>query len=143
MAWLPDILWKETALTLRSLRKEPVFAATSIVLLALGIGLTSAVFTLLWQAIYLQLPVPEPDQIFTLSTNVTHTGRSDSDAMAQTFSVPTYRYLAEHLKNPIGTVARHGEMVNMATPSGSRHLLADFVTGNFFEVLGVKPAIGR
>jgi predicted permease len=98
---------------------------------------------LFWQAIYAQLPVPAPEQIFTFSTNVTHVGRSDSDAMAQTFSVPTYRYLAAHLQLPKGTIARHGEMVNLQTPSGVQHSLADFVSGNFFEVLGVKSVIGR
>lgn len=137
------IFWKETVRTLRILRKDRAFTALAVLLLALGIGPASAVFALLWQAIYAQLPVPAPEQIFTFSSNVTHYGRSDSDAMAQTFSVPTYRYLAGHLKLPKGTVARHGELVNIETPAGPEHVLADFVTGNFFEVLGVKAAIGR
>lgn len=136
-----DVLWKEATLTLRSLRKERTFALLSILLLALGIGLASAVFSLLWQAIYAQLPVPDAAQIFTFKTNVTHNGRSDSDADALTFSAPTYRYLAGHLRP--GMIARHGEMVNIETPDGSRHLLTDFVSGNFFDVLGVKAAIGR
>ena len=138
-----DVLWKEARLTLRGLRRELAFTLFSIVLLALGIGLASAVFTLLWQAIYAQLPVPDAARIFTFRTNVTHNGRSDSDAMnAETFSVPTYRYLADHLEG-IGTVARHGEYVNVQIAAESRHLAADFVSGNFFQVLGVKAAIGR
>jgi putative ABC transport system permease protein len=139
----PDVLWKEAALTLRSLRRELMFTVLSVVLLALGIGFASAVFTLLWQAVYAQLPVPEAEQIFTFYTNVTHMGRSDSDASAQTFSVPMYRYLSEHLSAANGMIGRHGETVNMETPNGSQHLLAEFVTGNFFDVLGVKASIGR
>ncbi len=138
-----DVLAKELALTLRTLRKERAFTVLSVLLLALGIGFASAVFTLLWQAVYAQLPVPDPEQIFTFKTNVTHNGRSDSDAMAQTFSLPMYRYLAQHLSSGTGTIARHGEMVNIETPKNPRHLLADFVTGNFFNVLQVRAVIGR
>jgi hypothetical protein len=137
------ILWKDAALTGRTLRKERSFTILSVALLAVGIGLASAVFTLLWQAIYAQLPVPEPDRIFSFSSNVTHNGRSDSDAMAPTISVSAYRYLAEHFKIASGTVARHGEMVNLETPGGSRHLLVDFISGNFFDVLKVRTVIGR
>jgi len=143
MAGYPSVLFKESVFTIRTLHKEKMFAALSILLLALGVGLASAVFTLLWQAMYAQLPVPEPQQVFTFSTNVTHNGRSDSDAMAQTFSVPTFRYLAQHFGVGKGVIARHGQLVNIETPAGPQHLLADFVSGNFFGVLGVKAAIGH
>lgn len=143
MSWHPSVWSREMVFTLRSLGKERAFTALSVLLLAMGIGVASAVFTLLWQAIYAQLPVPAPHQVFTFSTNVTHNGRSDSDAMAETFSVPTYRYLETHFKASEGVVARHGELVNVECPAGPQHLLADFVTGNFFKVLGVKAALGR
>lgn len=138
-----EILWKDSFLTSRSLGKERAFSLLSIALLALGLGVASAVFTLLWQAIYARLPVPDPAQVFTFSTNVTHMGRSESDAQAMTFSAPMYRYLATHMKIATGIVARHGERLNIDTAEGARHLLADFVTGNFFQVLGIKPAMGR
>lgn len=138
-----DIVLKETLITLRSLRRERAFAGISVLLLALGIGLTSAVFTLLWQVMYAQLPVPDPSNVYTLNTNVNHMGRSDSDADASVFSAPTYRYLSAHFTAGTGTIARHGEMVNIETPEGPRHLLSDFVSGNFFDVLGVKPLLGR
>ncbi len=138
----PDVLWREAVVTLRGLRKERTFALLSVTLLALGIGFTSAVFTLLWQALYARLPVHDPQQIYSFTSNVTHNGRSDSDAMAETFSVPSYRNLATHWKTAEGVVARHGEMVNLETPVGSRHLLAEFVSGNYFSVLGVRAALG-
>jgi putative ABC transport system permease protein len=143
MPWHPGVFLKETAITLRSLRKERSFAALTVILLAFGIGLASAVFMLLWQAIYAQLPIPQPTQVFTFSSNVIHNGRSDSDAMAQTFSVPTYRYLADHFNASAGVIARHGELVNVEITGGPQHVLADFVSGNFFEVLGVRPMLGR
>ncbi len=137
-----DVLSKEAALSVRSLSRERAFTALCIILLALGIGFTSAVFTLLWQAVYAQLPIPDPTHIFAFHSNVTHVGRSQSDAMAETVSLPTYRYLASHLK--VGSiVARHGELLNMETPGGPQHLLADFVSDNFFDILGIKAIIGR
>ncbi len=136
-----DIVLKEAVEALRSLRRDRAFTLLSVLLLAIGIGLVSAVFTLLWQAIYAQLPVHDPSQIFAFQTNVTHNGRSDSDAGVLALSVPTCRYLARHMQ--AGIIARHGEMVNIEAAGGSRHLLADFVSGNYFDVLGVKALIGR
>jgi predicted permease len=138
-----DVLLKEALITLRSLRRERAFAGTSILLLALGIGLTSAVFTLLWQVVYAQLPVPDAAHIYTLTTDLEHMGREDSDAGTSSFSAPTYRYLSTHFTTSSGVIARHGEMVNIETPEGPRHLLSDFVSGNFFDVLGLKPVLGR
>lgn len=139
-----DVLLGEAITTLRGLRRERGFTAVSILLLALGIGLTSAVFTLLWQVVYAQLPVPGAADIYTLATNVNHMGRSESDAGAtSSFSAPTYRYLSTHFTTASGTVARHGEMLNIETPEGPRHLLGGFVSGNFFDVLGLKPVLGR
>jgi predicted permease len=97
----------------------------------------------LWQAVYAQLAVPDPQQIFTFESNVTHKGRSDSDASAETFSLPTYRFLAANWSLGAGLIARHGEMVNVNASTGPRHLLADFVSGNFFSVLETRPVLGR
>jgi|GEM_PF-2967905 len=137
-----DILLKEAAVTLRGLRREPGFTLVAILLLALGIGLTSAVFTLLWQVVYERLPVPEPSRLFVLDTNVTHMGREDSDSQAAVFSAPLYRYLTRHFPGA-EMAARHGELVNIETPEGPRHLRAELVSGNFFVTVGVKPVVGR
>jgi len=132
---------KEVGVTLRGLRREPAFAALSILLVAIGIGLTSAVFTLLWQVVYEQLPVPQPSRVFVLDTNVTHVGRSESDAIAAVFSAPMYRYLNQHFAG--GAAARHSQLVNMETPQGPNHLRAELVSGNLFDTLRVKPILGR
>ncbi|MGA8593125.1 MAG: ADOP family duplicated permease [Bryobacteraceae bacterium] len=140
------ILAKEAIIVLRGLYRERSYTIVSILLLAIGIGLTSAVFTLLWQAVYASLPVPDPAHLYALSTNVTHNGRAESDVPvgpAAVFSLPTYRYLASNFTAASGITARHGELVNIETPQGPQHLRADFVAGNFFAVVGLKPIIGR
>jgi hypothetical protein len=124
MRQLAGIISRETLIVMRGFRREPGYAAISILLLAVGIGFTSAVFTLLWQAVYASLPVPDPSRLYTLSTNVTHNGRSESDAPggpADVFSLPTYRYLTANFSSSSGIVARHGELVNIETPQGPHH----------------------
>jgi putative ABC transport system permease protein len=139
------VLVKEAATVLRSMRRERIYTIVSILLLAIGIGLTSAVFNLLWQAVYASLPVPDPTSLYTLSTNVTHYGRAESDVRggpADVFSFPTYRYLASNFTTSSRLTARHGERVNVETPQGPQHLLADFVAGNFFSAIGLQTVIG-
>ncbi|HEX7359725.1 MAG TPA: ADOP family duplicated permease [Bryobacteraceae bacterium] len=123
-----DVLLRELAVTLRGLRRDRTFTLVSVALLALGIGLTSAVVSLLWRIAYAQLPIPDPSHLYTLNTRV---------------GTPTYRYLAAHLGAGPKLIARHDERVNIETAEGSRHLDADFVSGNYFGALGVRPVLGR
>jgi hypothetical protein len=88
-----DVLLRELTVTLRGLRRDRTFTLISVALLALGIGLTSAVVSLLWRIAYAQLPIPDPSHLYTLSTSMTHAGRSESDVRlgpASVFSAPTY-----------------------------------------------------
>lgn len=137
------IVAKEAVITIRGLRRDPGFFFVSVALIALGTGLTSAVFTLLLQVTYAQLPVPDPSHLFALHTTVQHMGRSDSDASETVVSAPLYRYLASRYRSASGIVARHGQLVNVQTPSGGEHLRAELVSGNFFQVIGLKPVLGR
>jgi putative ABC transport system permease protein len=137
------ILSKEVAVMVRGLRRDPGFFFVSVVLIALGTGLTSAVFTLLWQVVYAQLPVPDPSRLFALHTTVAHMGRSDSDAHETVVSAPLYRYLTHYYQSASGVVARHGQLVNVQTSNGGEHLRAELVSGNFFRVIGLKPVLGR
>ncbi|MBV9034514.1 MAG: ABC transporter permease [Acidobacteriaceae bacterium] len=130
-------------MTIRGLRQDKGFSLVSIVLLTLGIGITSAIFTLLWQVTYAQLPVPDPSRLFTLHTTVAHMGRSDSDTQETVVSAPAFHYLANHLHSVSGVVARHGQLLNVETSTGSQHLRAELVSGNFFGVIGLKPVLGR
>jgi putative ABC transport system permease protein len=141
-----EVLLKEAAISLRALRRDRTFTSISAALLALSMGMTSAVVSLIWQVTYAQLPVPDPAHIYTLSTSVTHMGRFENDVPegpASLFSTPSFRYLAERFHSGSGMIARHGERVNIETAQGASHLGADFVSGNFFDVLGVRPIFGR
>jgi predicted permease len=130
---------------IRILRKSPVFTAVAVITLALGIGANSAIFTLLDQVLIRSLPVSHPEQLVRLrytGESPGHTnnyGGDDKDF----FSYPMYRDLRD--KNGIfsGLIANDEQSVGVEWKNRSELAGAELVSGNYFEVLGLQPAIGR
>jgi len=130
---------------IRQFRKTPVFSGVAIVTLALGIGANTAIFTLLDQAIIRSLPVSHPEQLVRLRNTVEdpgHTndyGGDDKDF----FSYPMYRDLRD--KNSVfsGLIANDEQTVGVEWNNRSELVDAELVSGNYFEVLGLQPAMGR
>ncbi len=130
---------------LRQLRKSPAFAIVAIVTLALGIGANTAIFTLLDQALLRQLPVSHPEQLVRLQYVGSNTGRVSSyggDSHSY-FSYPMYRDLRD--KNQVfdGMLANIETGVGVQWNNQSDLASGEIVSGNYFDVLGVKPALGR
>jgi len=130
---------------IRQFRKTPVFSGVAIVTLALGIGANTAIFTLLDQAIIRSLPVSHPEQLVRLRNTVEdpgHTndyGGDDKDF----FSYPMYRDLRD--KNSVfsGLIANDEQTVGVEWNNRSELVDAELVSGDYFEVLGLQPAMGR
>ena len=130
---------------LRQLRKSPAFAIVAIVTLALGIGANTAIFTLLDQALLRELPVSHPEQLVRLQYVGSNTGRISSyggDSHSY-FSYPMYRDLRD--KNQVfdGMLADIEIGVGVQWNNQSDLASGELVSGNYFDVLGVKPAMGR
>ncbi len=130
---------------LRQLRKSPAFAIVAIVTLALGIGANTAIFTLLDQALLRELPVSHPEQLVRLQYVGSNTGRTSSyggDSHSY-FSYPMYRDLRD--KNQVfdGMLANIEMGVGVQWNNQSELASGEIVSGNYFDVLGVKPALGR
>ncbi len=131
--------------SLRQLRKSPLFTMVAVVTLALGIGASTAIFTLLDQALIRSLPVSHPEQLVRLrytGESPGHTnnyGGDDKDF----FSYPMYRDLRD--KNSVfsGLLANDEKLVNVQWNNQSEIVEAELVSGNYFELLGLKPALGR
>ena len=130
---------------LRQLRKSPAFAIVAIVTLALGIGANTAIFTLLDQALLRELPVSHPEQLVRLQYVGSNTGRTSSyggDSHSY-FSYPMYKDLRD--KNQVfdGMLANIEMGVGVQWNNQSELASGEIVSGNYFDVLGVKPALGR
>ena len=129
----------------RQLRKAPVFTAVAVLTLALGIGANTAIFTLLDQALLRSLPVSHPEQLVRLrftglhAGNVNFYGGNDHDY----FSYAMYRELRD--KNPAftGVIANSESQVGVNWNNQAELADCELVSGNYFDVLGVRPGVGR
>jgi predicted permease len=130
---------------LRQFRKSPLFTLVAVTTLAVGIGASTAIFTLLDQVLIRSLPVDHPEQLVRLrftGESPGHTnnyGGDDKDF----FSYPMYRDLRD--KNSVfsGLLANDEKYVGVQWNDRSELAEAELVSGNYFEVLGLQPALGR
>ncbi len=124
-----NAIWQDIRYGLRQLRKSPGFTVVAVLSLAIGIGLNATVFTAL-NAVFLRpLPFSNDHEIVRI-----HWPR---------FSYPDYLELKEQSRTLSGVIAvsRHGAMLNQ---KGRTELLKlNVVSSNYFQVLGIKPHVGR
>jgi predicted permease len=133
-------------LAVRTLLKAPSVTGIAIISLALGIGSTTAIFSIFNQVLLRPLPVPEPDRLVNLGSPGPKPGSQSCGMEGEcdtVFSYSMFRDLekAQTVFTGIAAHVRFG--ANLAyhgqTSSGSGLL----VSGSYFEVLGLRPALGR
>src|SRR5271155_2996789 len=137
---------------LRQLRKEPAVTATALITLALGIGATTAIFTLVHQVMLKSLPVTKAEELWRIGDKVRccnwggYTQDTDGDFSLfsweayKTFRAQTPEFTdlaALQAGNAALGVRRAGSRAQADTRNG------EYVSGNFFRTLGVQPWIGR
>jgi predicted permease len=129
---------------LRTLGKNPGFTIVAILTLALGIGANAAIFSLTDQVLLRLLPVERPQELVVLTSPGVNHGRvwSDSDG-GPSFSYPMYKDLRDRNEVFTGLLARYHTAVNVAGQRESQLAEGELVTGNYFQVLGVRPFLGR
>jgi predicted permease len=143
LPWLETLL-QDVRFGLRMLRKNPGFTTVAIITLALGIGANTAIFSLTDQVLLRALPVRNPDQLAILRVPGHKPGHVSSDGDdAASFSYPMYKDLRDRAPAFSGLLARCGLSLNAATNGETDRVVGELVSGNYFEVLGVKPALGR
>jgi predicted permease len=121
---------------LRILLKQPAFTLVAVVSLALGIGANTAIFSLVNAALLRPLPVEEADQLVSLNNTA-------KDRMFPTFSYPNYRDFRDRNEVFSGLLAYRFAPLSLSHDGINERLWGYEVTGNYFEVLGVKAALGR
>ena len=121
----------------RHLRRSPGYAITAIVTLALAIGANSAIFNVVNALILASLPVPQPEDLITIST-------IDSRGATRGLSIPSMRALQQRTSAFSGIFAFSGGGMEAFEVNGVPAAdSADEVSGDYYEALGIKPALGR
>jgi putative ABC transport system permease protein len=137
--WMADIV-RDARYALRTFGRNPVVAGAAIVTLALGIGANAAIFSAVSAVILRPLPFGEPDRLVMLwEENPEFNWYQQTAAPA---NVLDWREQVAAFED----VGAYSDFVNDGTLTGQgepRLLSAALVTGNFFSVLGVRPALGR
>jgi len=137
---------KPIKVALRSLFKTPFVTAIAIISLALGIGANSATFSLMYQMLLRSLPVPEPGQLANLTAIGPKPGMqscSNAGSCDDVFSYPMLRDLEK--EQPVFTgLAGHREFgANLAFRGQTQDGEGMLVSGSYFPILGLQPALGR
>ncbi len=132
-----ESLVHDLKLGLRMFRRNKAFAVVAVAILALGIGVSTSMFSLVNAALIRPLPYPEPDRLVRMWSTWTGFARAP-------FSIPEYFDYTRH-DEAFDSVALHrGRRVSWTLPGGeTESTFAEEVTGRFFEVLGVEAELGR
>ena len=133
-------------LAIRSLIKTPFVTFVAILSLALGIGATSAIFSLFNQLLLRPLPVPEPTRLINLGAPGPKPGSnscSQSGNCDRVFSFPMFRDLEKAQTVFTGIAAHRVVGANLAFSGQTLNGEALLVSGSYFPVLGLQPTLGR
>jgi predicted permease len=138
-------LLQDLRYAVRQLRKSPGFTLTVILTLALGIGANAAVFTLFDQALLRMLPVSHPQELvrFHWSGGFNGSQSSFGGDSKNYFSYPMYKDLREKNQVFTGILAADKASVGLSWHNQAESEDAEVVSGNYFELLGLRPTLGR
>lgn len=147
-SWSFESLLRDIRYGIRGLLCNPGFTAVAVLTLALAIGANSTIFSLLSQAILSALPVQNPDQLVVLSYAGGHPGHTQSEGgnppgHHHEFTYPMYRDLRDQNSALSGLIASAPAGAGAVWNHRAESVFAEIVSGNYFETLGVRPALGR
>jgi putative ABC transport system permease protein len=124
----------------RALGRSPLFATVAILSLALGIGANAAIFTLIDQILLGKLPVVRPDELVMLYQQGLNMGSNMGSRM---HSYPLYQDLQQKAEPLAEVLCRRIVPASVSVDNQTERVDAEMVSGNYFSMLGVPPALGR
>jgi predicted permease len=133
-------LFSDVKFALRTLLRTPVFTIVAVSSLALGIGANTAIFTLMDQLMLRLLPVKEPEQLVMIWSTGPHMGNNRGSRAA---SYPMYQDFQQKGEAFTHVFCRYYTPLSISFDTQTERVNAELVSGNYFQALGVKPAIGR
>jgi predicted permease len=132
-----DHFWQDVRFAARMLRKSPGFTAIAVLTIALGVGATTAIFSVVDATLLHPLPYPQPEQLVTIEDDLPGIGARDVG-----ISVPEWHDLQRsgifEYVTPLG-----GGDVNLTGSSQPERIRLLTIAPNYFAVLNVKPQLGR
>lgn len=138
--WLRDFTY-DLRFSARSFLRSPSFTATAVLSLALGIGATTAIYSLVDQVVLHALPVHEPERLVLVDW------KGDPLCCARgsynLMSYPICRDLQQQDRFFEGVLCRAATTVNLSTGGEHKPAAVEIVSGSYFPVLGVNAALGR
>src|SRR5688572_30576224 len=122
----------------RLLGRSPVFTLTSVISLALGIGAAATIFSLTDALLF------EPTVGVNEPSRVVDIGRGNAGGGFDNMTHPAYKNLREHSQTvDVAAVDFGGGPMSLGTEGSSERVIGTLVSGNYFDVLGTRPALGR
>jgi len=134
---LIDTLRQDLAYAARALRKDRGFACAAILTLALGIGATSAIFSVINAVLLQPLPFPDPARLVIVYAN------GQGDERHDVVSYPTFVDWRDQSRSFAAASAFANRNVTVDTDGQTELMSVKLVSASFFRVLGVPPALGR
>lgn len=134
--WLHSV-FSDCRFALRQLGKNPAFTAIAMLTLALGIGATTAIFSVIYGVLIRPLAVPDAKQVVQLVLK--DRGQISQDG----FTYHEFRFLQEHSPWSSATAAFTHVGFNMSSGASAERLSALHVSSDYFGVLGITPFLGR
>ena len=147
-SWRLELLGRDVRFAVRGLFRNPGLTAVAALTLALAIGANATIFSLLNQALLRALPVRDPQQLVVLSFAGSIDGHSHSEGgnapgHRYEFAYPMYRDLRDRNDVLSGLIVSATTTAGVTWNNHAEAVTAEIVSGNYFDVLGVRPAVGR
>src|SRR4051812_18965197 len=121
----------------RGLIRSPAFTLVALITLALGVGVNSAIFSVVNAILYQPLPVERPAELVDIY------GRPATSTEHGTHSYPNYLAYRAQSKTLSGVVGYSNFFAHLTLGNASELVIGEIVTDNYFSVLGIRPQLGR
>ena len=134
-------VWQDLRYGARVLRRSPGFSITAMLVLALAIGANTAVFSVIEGVLLRPLPYSDPDRLCLLWKSIPQ--RNIEWDWTSALTIRDWREQTEVFEDLAIVLRPEGSKVTMRGDSGREKLQGSIVSGNFFDLLGARPLLGR
>jgi predicted permease len=129
--------WQDLRYAFRALGNSPWFAALAVITLALGIAVNTSVFAVINGFLLRPMPVPHPEQLAVLAM------QQSGDHALQKFAYPDFVDFRDQSASFADILAYRLTLAGLTADNRGDHCIITRVSGNYFSILGVQPALGR